>query len=101
LHWYEVLLRDFINTEKHCHANSVIALHDCLPFIGEMTGRFPNPQDRLRPEYKRLWAGDVWKTLVLIKSNRPDLKIMSLDCAPTGLVLITGLDPSSALLSER
>jgi capsular polysaccharide biosynthesis protein len=101
LHWYEVLLRDFINTEKLCHSNSVIALHDCLPFLNEMTGRVPNTQDRLRPEYRHFWAGDVWKTLVLIKSNRPDLQIISLDCAPTGLVLITNLDSSSKVLSER
>ncbi len=31
MHHFEYLLRDFINTEKHCSSNSVILLHDCLP----------------------------------------------------------------------
>ena len=31
MHLYEFLLRDFINVERHCRPNSVIALHDCIP----------------------------------------------------------------------
>src|SRR5262249_50242993 len=31
MHQCEFLLRDFINTERSCNPNSVIALHDCLP----------------------------------------------------------------------
>lgn len=31
MHRCEYLLRDFINTERHCKRNSIIALHDCLP----------------------------------------------------------------------
>jgi len=31
MHWFEFLLRDFINTERHCAPGSAIVMHDCLP----------------------------------------------------------------------
>ena len=31
LHHFEVLLRDFMNTERNCTPDSLILLHDCLP----------------------------------------------------------------------
>lgn len=31
MHRCEFLLHDFINTERHCAPNSIIALHDCVP----------------------------------------------------------------------
>ena len=31
MHRFEFLLRDFINTERRCHARSIVLLHDCLP----------------------------------------------------------------------
>jgi len=39
LHRCEYLLRDFINTERHCKPNSIVALHDCLPVEAAITGR--------------------------------------------------------------
>jgi hypothetical protein len=91
LHYFEFLLRDFINTEKYCNRNSIIALHDCIPMNPGMTGR----------HNVGLWTGDVWKVLPILKQFRPDLSIYVFDAAPTGLVCCTNLDPSSSVLSEH
>lgn len=103
LHWYEFLLRDFANTEKQCRRNSVIILHDCVPTdlyvarrsVGDMAdlaASVPNPQ---------WWAGDVWKTVAILKKFRPDLRIHVFDAPPTGLVCITNLDPDSTLIDDN
>ena len=40
-----------------------------------------------------MWSGDVWKVVVWLRRHRPDLRITTLDVAPTGLAVVTGLDP--------
>jgi hypothetical protein len=95
MHLYEFLLRDFMNTERYCRPNSVVALHDCVPTDLVMTRRFQNnPENTLPPA----WTGDVWKVVPILKKYRPDLAITVADASPTGLVLITNLDPSSRVL---
>ncbi len=101
LHHFEYLLRDFMNIEPYCHANSIVALHDCIPTDLHVGRR--NPSDPSRwpsPPHPEWWAGDVWKTLVILTRHRPDLKIYALDAPPTGLVLITNLDPSNNKLKQ-
>ena len=94
MHRSEFLLRDFANTERRCKRNSVIALHDCLPVEMGMADRSPHS---LREQEHRSgwWSGDVWRTAILLKRRRPDLSFTVLDASPTGLVLITNLDPSN------
>ncbi|WP_146126835.1 class I SAM-dependent methyltransferase [Labrys okinawensis] len=94
LHEAETLLRDFYNTERHCKRNSIIFLHDMLPFNGEMT-------IREYPGGAVPWTGDVWKVLPILRKNRPGLDIYVFDAAPTGLVAITNLDPESRELSDN
>jgi hypothetical protein len=97
MHLYEFLLRDFMNTERYCRRNSIIALHDCVPSDLLMTRRFQNnPEKTLPPS----WTGDVWKMVPILKKYRPDLAITVTDASPTGLVLITNLDPSSTVLGS-
>ena len=94
MHRCEFLLRDFINAERHCRPNSMIALHDCLPVEGSMTARNPGaltPSERHRSDW---WTGDVWRTVLYLKRHRRDLDITCLDAAETGLVLVSGLDPA-------
>lgn len=90
MHRFEYLLRDFMNTERACHARSVILMHDCLPSTLAMAERYG--------EARRVWTGDVWKLLPILKKYRPDLRVMVFDCPPTGLVVCTKLDPNSDLL---
>ncbi len=101
MHLFEFLLRDFINTERHCHRGSVIVLHNCLPPDLGMTGR-----DRIavqsRPDarFPGWWTGDVWKTADILLRHRPDLDILALDTPPTGLVVVRNLDPASTVLRD-
>jgi len=102
LHHYEVLLRDFFNTEKHCRRGSVILMHDCLPFDSYVARReFGETRDRERTAQPSFWAGDVWKTVAILKTARPDLKIIAYDAPPTGLIAVTNLDPASSVLEQR
>jgi hypothetical protein len=101
LHLYEYLLRDFINTEKSCSRNSVIAVHDCIPPDRYVARR--QESDRLlssESEHPKWWSGDVWKVLPILKQYRPDLDVTILDSVPTGLVLITNLNPKSNVLAD-
>jgi hypothetical protein len=99
MHRCEYLLRDFINTERHCRVNSVVALHDCVPLELPMADRIRGGAavDQRR---RFMWTGDVWRTVLLLKRVRPELSITVLDAAPTGLVLITNLDPASTQLQN-
>jgi hypothetical protein len=92
MHLFEYLLRDFIHAEANSTHASVIALHDCCPFSHAMTTR---NIDRLP---RGPWTGDVWKLIPILQEYRPDLTIQVLDCAPTGLVLVSGLNPKSRTL---
>lgn len=95
MHLYEFLLRDFIGAEKASDPKGVIALHDCCPFSHEMTTRDLSNLPR------QAWTGDVWKLIPILAEHRPDLTITVLDAAPTGVVLVSGLDPKSKVLEKK
>ncbi len=99
MHLFEFLLRDFINTERHAHRNAVIVLHDCLPAHIGMSRRERSAARSPFP-YNGWWTGDVWKIVPVLRQYRPDLSVEILDCWPTGLVLVTNLDPTSTTLSD-
>lgn len=95
MHRLEYLLRDFANAEKACHARSMIVLHDCLPLDARMAERVFSGQPG------SMWAGDVWKLIPILKEHRPDLRVLFVDAPPTGLALVTDLDPGSTALADR
>ncbi len=94
MHLVEFLLRDFINTEAAMAPGGVILLHDCVPYGVRMTRR---DLDNL-PDGP--WTGDVWKLIPILQTWRPELTITVLDCQPTGLVCVSGLDPASRVLAQ-
>jgi len=94
MHLFEFLLRDFINTEKLCSAESVVVMHDCIPMTGAAAER---EWDRARTG---VWTGDVWKLVPILRKYRPDLSVQVLDCPPSGLTVISNLDPESKVLEE-
>lgn len=100
MHRCEYLLRDFINTERHCKRNSVVALHDCLPVEPGIASRFVSHPREVAPHRAGWWAGDVWRTSLLLRRHRPDLRLTVVDATPTGLVLVTNLDPGNMTLSD-
>ena len=102
MHWFEFLLRDFINVERHCKPNTVVFIHDCIPTDSHAERRDPNDH-RLRassanPDW---WAGDVWKVIAILLKHRPDLRLLALDAIPTGLIAVTNLNPRSTVLADR
>ena len=92
LHHYDVLLRDFMNAEKVMSKGGVITLHDCCPSTADMT---------VRDKVRGAWTGDVWKTLLILIRQRPDLRIHVADAAPTGLVVIDSLDSESKIIPDH
>jgi len=92
LHTFEQALKDFINLEAHVARDSVILLHDTIP-LDERT------QNRVATT--RFYTGDVWKIVPCLKRYRPDLRVATIGTAPTGLTVITGLDPASRVLVNR
>jgi len=102
MHWCEFLLRDFMNVEKHCKKNSIIAIHDCIPTDSHIARRDEGDatlaQQADHPDW---WAGDVWKAVNLLQKIRPDLRIYALDSHPTGLIVISNLDPESNVIQEK
>jgi len=101
MHNYEYLLRDFINTERVCRPESVIVLHDCLPTDAHVARREGGDQHlRAFSAHPEWWAGDVWKTAAILRRARPDLAMHAFGVPPTGLVLVTGLNPASYVLAR-
>lgn len=95
MHLIEYALRDLINVEANSLPGGVIVIHDCCPFDLQMTTR---DLDNL-PEGP--WTGDVWKLIPILRQYRPDLKMTVLDCRPSGLVLLSELDPKNRVLAEN
>jgi len=92
MHLFEYALRDFIHLEAVCHPSSLILVHDCYPIDAATASR---------ERTTKLWSGDVWKLTLLLRRHRPDLKLVTLDASPTGLAMITDLDPSSTVLADE
>jgi len=102
MHHFEFALRDFMNTEAHCAPDSLIVLHDCLPVDSHMARR--DARDRslaAGASYPNAWAGDTWKAVWILQRYRPDLAIFAFDAPPSGLVVVTRLDPRSSELKRR
>jgi hypothetical protein len=101
LHRFEFLLRDFINTEAACRRNSIILMHDCLPTNERMAERTNRLDESEHESTRHSWTGDVWRILPALRQYRPDLRIILLDCGPTGLVAVTRLDSDSRVLKDN
>ncbi|MBA1334331.1 MAG: hypothetical protein HPY66_2180 [Firmicutes bacterium] len=74
-HSYEQSLRDVNNCLKHLDKKGIIVMHDC------------NPPDERRST--KSYCGEVWKTILHLRTTRNDLRIFVLDC-DFGLGIVTG-----------
>lgn len=92
MHLFEYALRDFIHMEKWCGKDSVVLVHDCYP-RDELTAA--------RARTTSYWTGDVWKLVLCLKEFRPDLRVSTVNVPPSGLGVITGLDPTSTVLESE
>jgi tetratricopeptide (TPR) repeat protein len=92
LHLFEQTLRDFINLERYAGEKSVILIHDCLPIA---------PVVAERERCTGFWTGDVWRIIPCLKAFRPDLTIKTIPTKPSGLAVVTNLNPASKVLTDN
>jgi SAM-dependent methyltransferase len=92
LHLFEYALRDFMNIERRASRSGLIVIDDIFPNHTAQGSRFRRT---------RSWTGDVWRLLLCLVEQRPDLILMPLDCEPTGLLLVSGLDPANRVLWDQ
>jgi hypothetical protein len=91
LHEFGQVLKDFVNVERYSHPGTVVLFHDCLPVARlvatpvQLTG---------------FWCGDVWKIVPCLREYRPDLDVRVVPAPPSGLAIVTRLDPGSTLLRD-
>lgn len=92
LHLFENALRDFMNIERLAAPGAVVVIDDVLPL---------HPAQADRNRRTRVWTGDVWRLIGVLRRYRPDLSLVLLDTRPTGLLLIGGLQPNNRVLWDQ
>jgi Methyltransferase domain len=92
LHLFEQVLRDLINVERHATTDTVVLLHDCLP-LDEVTAGRERTTD--------FYSGDVWKATLVLRRLFPELEMIIVRTAPTGLCLVRGLDGVGRRLDDE
>jgi Methyltransferase domain len=91
LHTYQQSLSDVLNALAYLKPNGVILMHDCNPSTELMALPADSIQEvieRRIPKWDGEWSGDVWKTVVHVRSLRNDINAFVLDC-DTGIAVIT------------
>lgn len=82
LHTYGQVVRDVENTLRYLRDDGVIVLHDCNPKQASVAYPATSYADFRAHNHwwNGPWSGDVWKSIVHLRSTRPDLRIAVLDC---------------------
>jgi predicted O-methyltransferase YrrM len=89
MHLAEFVLRDFMNVERCMSAEGVIVIDDVLP---------NHPVQARRERGSQVWTGDVWRFAERLAELRPKLRLTWLDTDPSGLLVISGLNPADRTL---
>lgn len=92
MHLFEFALRDFMNVEKFASPATLVIIDDVFPCHPAQATRLPRTDS---------WAGDVWKLHGILREERPELTLISLNAIGTGLLLIAGLDPANIMLWDK
>ncbi len=93
MHEYDYALRDVENALKYLRKDGVIVMHDCNPETEEANVRFEAWKQR---GYHGFWNGDVWKTILHLRSLRDDINVFVLNC-DHGLGVVTFGKPENKL----
>ena len=81
MHTYEQSIVDVENVLRFLNDNGLIVLHDCNPQSAATACPATSYADfRKAHRWRFFWCGDVWKTIVHLRSTRPDLNVLVLDC---------------------
>jgi Methyltransferase domain len=92
LHLFEFALRDFLHAERYSSPRGLIVLDDVLP---------RSVDEAARQRHTDGWTGDVYGMLEVLARYRPDLVVVPVDTRPTGLLLVTALNPADTTLADR
>ena len=76
MHEYEYALRDVENTLNYLQDDGAIIMHDCNPATAGNAISFKEWKDK---NYEGNWNGDVWKTILHLRSLRKDITVFVLD----------------------
>jgi hypothetical protein len=109
LHTYDQSLRDADHCLARLRPRGVVLMHDCSPpsAAAAIPARSPEEARRLAGEdWRGTWCGDVYKTILHLRSQRPDLWVCVLDCdrgigvvrpGPVGSRLALGVEEIAGL----
>lgn len=95
-HSYKQSLRDVENCLNYLNEDGVIVMHDCNPSSATLATPFDSYEEKNKAGCRGNWTGDVWKTIVHLRSQRNDLNVMVLD-QDFGLGVITKGKPEKVL----
>jgi len=84
-HQFQHAIGDIFSLERYAEPQSIIAIHDTLPLDEETAARV---------RHTTFYTGDVWKVVPFLKQHRPDLELITVRTAPSGLTLIRRLNAS-------
>lgn len=70
LHLFEQAYRNIVNSLQWLNDNGTIVVHDCNP-TQEITQR--------RERASNVWHGDVWKAILQLQSENPNIEIFTVD----------------------
>lgn len=91
-HRFDSVLADFMALERLARPGSVIVLHDTVPLDASTASR----------EHRTgFYTSDGWKIVPCLLGLRPDLCIVTVPTAPSGLTVVTGMDPANRCLQQR
>lgn len=76
LHHADFVYRDIINSLKILNKNGCLVIHDCIPF-NELSQIIP--LEKASDLGTIAWNGDVWKSIIKLRTERKDLKINVVD----------------------
>jgi len=93
MHEYEYALRDVENILHYLDEGGVIIMHDCNPVTREAARSYKEWEAAGKSGQ---WNGDVWKTIVHLRTFRKDIDVFVLDC-DHGLGIITKRKPENNL----
>jgi hypothetical protein len=99
LHTYGQTWKDVSNVLDHLTGKGVILMHDCSPASHAQATPADSREHAAEMEAvprAQCWSGDVWKTIVRLRSERTDLRISVIDC-DHGIGVITRGSPESNL----
>ena len=89
MHLFEYVLWDFMNVEAFCHPGSIIVIDDIFP---------NHPLQATRERKTVHWTGDVWRLVPCLQKFRPDLNLTFINTEPTGLLVVSNLNPKDETL---